>query len=366
MRLSESEKSFIAQRFRAGAPVRGIARVMGRPVRTVRTFLKRLRESPRRVRARSPQHLSLVEREEISRGLVEGCSLRVIASRLGRKPSTVCREVNRNGGRRRYRAAAAEDWAWACGRRPKTARLASCAELREVVEGKLRVQWSPQQISRWLPTEFPSRAEMRVSHETIYLSLFIQGRGALRKELAHELRRGHVHRRPRGYSPMSGQGRLRNTVHISERPAEAEDRAVPGHWDGDLLLMHVLDVHRHPGRAALQVRHAGQDPGPADLVGGRRGVGVEDPNAARVAVPVVDVGSRQGDGRAREVHHRQRCPGVLLRPAQPLAARQQREHQRVCCFSTSRKASPWPRTPKPTWTRSPTGSTDALDKPSTG
>jgi len=127
VRLSESEKSFIAQRFRAGAPVRGIAREMGRPVRTVRTFLERLRESPRQVRARSPRQLSLVEREEISRGLVEGCSLRVIASRLGREPSTVCREVNRNGGRRGYRAAAAEDRAWACGRRPKTARLA-CAK----------------------------------------------------------------------------------------------------------------------------------------------------------------------------------------------------------------------------------------------
>ena len=236
MRLSESEKSFIAQRFRAGAPVRGIAREMGRPVRTVRTYLQVLRESPRQLRARSLRHLSLVEREEISRGLVQGCSLRAIASRLGREPSTVCREVNRNGGRGKYRAATAEGRASGCGRRPKTARLASCAELREVVEGKLRLQWSPQQIARWLPTEFPSRAEMRVSHETIYLSLFIQGRGALRKELAHELRRGHVHRRPRGYSPMSGQGQLRNTIHISQRPAEAEDRAVPGHWEGDLLL----------------------------------------------------------------------------------------------------------------------------------
>jgi hypothetical protein len=146
----------------------------------------------------SPRHLSLVEREEISRGLVQGCSLRVIASRLGREPSTVCPEVNRNGGRGKYRAAAAESRASGCCRRPKTARLAACAELREVVEGKLWLQWSPQQIARWLPTEFPPRAEMRVSHETIYLSLFILGRGALRRELAHELRRGHVH--PRGSS----------------------------------------------------------------------------------------------------------------------------------------------------------------------
>jgi IS30 family transposase len=116
------------------------------------------------------------------------------------------------------------------------AKLAGDPVLRAVVEEKLALQWSPQQISGWLRTEFSDQVGMRVSHETIYLSLFVQSRGALRRELAHELRRGHLSRRPRGYSPMNGQGQLRDTVHISERPAEAEDRAVPGHWEGDLLL----------------------------------------------------------------------------------------------------------------------------------
>lgn len=125
VRLSEAEKSFIAQRFRAGAPVRGIARETGRPIRTIRTYLERLRNSPRRPRQRSTRQLSLLEREEISRGLAQGRSLRVIAARTGRQPSTVCREVNRNGGRGSYRAAGAEDRAWGCGRRPKSAKLAA-------------------------------------------------------------------------------------------------------------------------------------------------------------------------------------------------------------------------------------------------
>ena len=187
------------------------------------------------MRERSARQLCLAEREEISRGLAEGRSVRVIAARIGRSPSTVCREVVRNGGRRRYRAAAAEDRAWVQGCRPKVAKLAGDPVLRAVVEEKLGLQWSPQQISGWLRVEFADRAEMQVSHETIYMSLFVQTRGALRRELAHELRRGRVNRYPRGYSRMNGQGRIRDVVHISERPAEANDRAVPGHWEGDLV-----------------------------------------------------------------------------------------------------------------------------------
>jgi IS30 family transposase len=180
--------------------------------------------------------LSLAEREEISRGLAEGASLRSIARGLGRSPSTVCHEVARNGGRRRYRAIRAEDRAWRVGRRPKAAKLATNTELRAVVQDRLQMRWSPQQIAARLRVEFPGRAEMQVSHETIYLSLFVQGRGTLRKELTGYLRRGHATRRPRGYSSSNGQGKLRGVVHISQRPAEAQDRAVPGHWEGDLLL----------------------------------------------------------------------------------------------------------------------------------
>jgi IS30 family transposase len=236
VRLSVAERELIARRWAVGVSSRQIARELGRPYRTVHGHVERLRVRPPRARCRSVRQLSLGEREEISRGLVQGLSIRQIAGRVGRAPSTVCREVVRNGGRRRYRAAAAEERAWVQGRRPKRAKLAADPGLRAVVEAKLRLQWSPQQIARWLPTEFPDRVEMRVSHETIYMSLFVQTRGALRKELTAELRRGHASRRPRGYSPMNGQGQLRNTVHISERPAEAEDRAVPGHWEGDLLF----------------------------------------------------------------------------------------------------------------------------------
>jgi IS30 family transposase len=236
VRLTVAERALIAQRWAAGVSSRQIARELVRPYRTVHGHVEWLRQRPPRPRCRSARQLSLAEREEISRGLVAGLGLRQIARLVGRAPSTVCREVARNGGRRRYRAATAEGRAWANGRRPKQAKLAADPRLRAVVESRLRVQWSPQQIARWLPTEFPDRVEMRVSHETIYMSLFVQTRGALRKELTAELRRGHASRRPRGYSPMNGQGQLRDTVHISQRPAEAEDRAVPGHWEGDLLF----------------------------------------------------------------------------------------------------------------------------------
>jgi IS30 family transposase len=235
-RLSDEEKAVIAQRSAAGVPARRIARELGRPHRTVHGYVERLRRRPPRVRCRSGRQLSLAEREEISRGLAGGASLRSIAAGLGRASSTVCREVARNGGRRRYRAAVAEDRAWVRGRRPKQARLAVNAELRAAVQDRLALRWSPEQIAGWLRAEFPGRPEMQVSHETIYLSLFVQGRGTLRKQLTAYLRRGHATRRPRGHSTYNGQGKLRDIVHISERPAEADDRAVPGHWEGDLLL----------------------------------------------------------------------------------------------------------------------------------
>jgi IS30 family transposase len=200
-------------------------------LRAVRRLAKRPVVVPR-----SALRLSLDEREEISRGLVAGESLRSIAGRLGRSPSTVSREVARHGGVRRYRAVRADVRAVKATRRPKRCKLAVNDRLRSVVEEKLELEWSPEQISGWLVEAFPDEPEMRVSHETIYLSLFVQARGALRKELAHHLRTRRSSRRPRGYSPINGQGQLRETVHISERPAEANDRAVPGHWEGDLIF----------------------------------------------------------------------------------------------------------------------------------
>jgi IS30 family transposase len=178
----------------------------------------------------------LEEREEISRGLAAGRSLRVIAAALGRAPSTVSREVAANGGAKRYRAAQADRQAWARATRPKRCKLASNWQLRDIVEEKLRRRWSPQQIAGWLKVTHPQSPEMQVSHESIYRTLYVQSRGALRRELTGYLRTGRVIRRPKGVRLPDGRGGRPNTLHISERPPEAEDRAVPGHWEGDLVF----------------------------------------------------------------------------------------------------------------------------------
>jgi IS30 family transposase len=242
-RLSELEKWRIAELAAQGLPSRVIGKEIGRAHRTVWGYIRVLRRPPVPERTRSLLRLSLTEREEISRGLAGGESRRSIARRLGRSPSTISREVVRNGGVRRYRACRADKNALRQARRPKPAKLATCGRLRAVVEAKLELRWSPQQISGWLVETFPDDPEMRVSHETIYVSLFVQSRGALRKELTRYLRSGHTTRRPRGHTVMNGQGQLRGTLNIRQRPAEANDRAVPGHWEGDLLMgkrMHAI------------------------------------------------------------------------------------------------------------------------------
>jgi IS30 family transposase len=235
-RLSELERWRIAELSAQGLTTRLIATEIGRGRYAVAKHLRLMRRPPASEPVRSPLRLSLSEREEISRGLAGGESLRSIARRLARSPSTISREVAANGGRRRYRACRADRAAVRRIRRPKPSKLAVCPRLRAAVEAKLELRWSPTQISGWLVAEFPDDAEMRVSHETIYLSLFVQSRGALRKELTRYLRSGHATRRPKGHAVMNGQGQLRGTLNIRERPAEAEDRAVPGHWEGDLLF----------------------------------------------------------------------------------------------------------------------------------
>jgi IS30 family transposase len=181
------------------------------------------------------RYLVVAEREEISLGIARGESVREIARGLGRAPSTVSREITRNGGRARYRAYRAEAAARERARRPKTAKLAGEGELRERVQAGLEQWWSPQQISTRLATEFPDRPEMRVSHETIYQSLYIQSRGALRRELARCLRTGRALRKPRRQA-QARRSQIPGLVEISERPAEAADRAIPGHWEGDLII----------------------------------------------------------------------------------------------------------------------------------
>ena len=223
-------------RLRAGQAAKPTARELGLCTGTVRAYLLRcggIRPEPRR---RAPGRLSLVEREEISRGLAAGQTIRAIAVALGRSPSTISREVSRNGGVRRYRAARADQKAWARATRPKACKLAANPALRAIVEEKLQRRWSPQQIAGWLQLTYPKSPEMQVSHESIYRTLYVQSRGALNKELTRYLRTGRVIRRPKGVRLPDGRGGRPNTLHISERPAEVEDRAVPGHWEGDLVF----------------------------------------------------------------------------------------------------------------------------------
>jgi len=187
-----------------------------------------------RAKPRSPLRLSLAEREEISRGLLAGESRRVIAARLGRAPSTVAREVTTAGGEKAYRAWRADERARRRARRPKRAKLVASPRLRREVQRLLEQRWSPQQIAARLVIDYPDDPEMRVSHETIYQSLFVQSRGALRKELIRCLRTGRAQRRPQ--QRVNGSGQLLDMVLISDRPAEVQDRAVPGHWEGDLII----------------------------------------------------------------------------------------------------------------------------------
>ena len=235
-RLSLADEDEIWTRLRTGHAAKPTARALGLPTGTVRAYLVRcggIRPDPWR---RSPGRLSLADREEISRGLAAGSSLRSIAARLGRAPSTVSREVIAHGGRHRYRAAPADQQGWMRARRPQVCKLASHAALGAIVGERLKQQWSPQQIAGWLKTTYPDDPEMQVSHETIYRTLFVQSRGALRKELTAHLRTGRVIRGPQGTRLPDGRGGRPGILNISERPAEADDRAVPGHWEGDLVF----------------------------------------------------------------------------------------------------------------------------------
>jgi IS30 family transposase len=235
-RLSPEAIDQVWLRLREGHAAKPTARALGLSTSTVRDYLLRcggIRPDPRR---RAAVRLTLAEREEISRGLAAGLSFRVIAALLGRSPSTISREVAANGGRSRYRAHHADRQTWSRATRPKACKLAVNPVLRAIVEEKLRRRWSPQQIAGWLKVSYPDDPEMQVSHESIYRTLFVQSRGALRRELTQYLRTGRVIRRPKGVRLPDGRGGRPNTLHISERPAEAEDRAVPGHWEGDLVF----------------------------------------------------------------------------------------------------------------------------------
>ena len=231
--LTPPERELVLERLRVGARPGDVAGVMGCSAETVRR-IRRDAWLRRRV-SRSRLRLCFEERERISRGLAAGESFRSIGRGLGRAPSTISREVGGEQGRRRYRALSAHRRALECLARPKPGKLAGCRALRAEVEAGLLRRWSPEQISARLKAEHPGEPELQVSHETIYQSLYIQSRGELRRQLTENLRSKRTTRRSRGRG-LGARGRIKGMVPISERPPQVADRAVPGHWEGDLLV----------------------------------------------------------------------------------------------------------------------------------
>lgn len=233
---TESQKALMWERWRKGDSLQQIAQLFDRNHSSVQRILAETGGIQPAQRCRSRLALTLTEREEISRGMVAGHSIRSMATLLGRAPSTISRELRRNGGQECYRASQADQAAWDRAHRPKTCKLVENRALAHIVAGKLQWQWSPEQIAGWLKRTYPADETFQVSHETIYRSLFIQARGALKKELLEHLRRTRIMRRSRHHTQKTdNHGRIVDAVSISERPATAEDRAVPGHWEGDLL-----------------------------------------------------------------------------------------------------------------------------------
>ncbi len=235
--FTETDKVLMWDHWQKGDSLHAIARLFDRSHGAIAGVLARTGGIRPPQRTRSQRSLTLAEREEISRGVVVGQSLRTIAASLGRAPSTVSREINRNGGRQQYRANKADQAAWDRAHRAKTCKLAKNRALAFIVAEKLQLEWSPRQIAGWLKYTYPDEENLQVSHETIYLTLFIQARGALKKELLQHLRRKRAMRRSRHKTLKGdGLGQITNAVSIRERPASVEDRAVPGHWEGDLIM----------------------------------------------------------------------------------------------------------------------------------
>jgi IS30 family transposase len=262
--LSAEQKADIWQRWKVGESLHEIGRAFGKDHGSIQFLLAQHGGIAPAVRRRSERTLTLAEREEISRGMVSGSSIREIARGLERAASTVSREVARHGGRPAYRASEADQRAWKLALRPKACQLARHRKLRLIVASKLIQNWSPQQISGWLKRRYPNNESMRVSHETLYRSLFIQARGVLKKELIQHLRskrfiRRSVHARATGHS----QGQIVDAISIRERPAEIEDRAIPGHWEGDLLAgsgnSHIATLVERHSRFVILVKTPSKD-----------------------------------------------------------------------------------------------------------
>ena len=262
--LRHEQKRELWSRWKAGESLSEIGRALGKQPGSIHGVVASNGGYVPATRRRSPRVLALAEREEISRGLAEGLSVRAIATRLSRAPSTITREISRHGGRTHYRAARADDRAWDRARRPKPCKLSAHPRLRELVARRLAEEWSPQQISGWLARTYPGEQALQVSTETIYRSLFVQGRGVLRKELTAHLRTRRTMRRARN-ATTKGQGRggITDAISIRERPPEVEDRAMPGHWEGDLLAgsanTHIATLVERQSRYLMLVKVDGKD-----------------------------------------------------------------------------------------------------------
>ncbi len=262
--LSATQRTDLWRRWKAGQSLHEIGRALGKEHAVIHFLLARHGGIAPAARRRSRLALTLAQREDISRGIACGWSIRVIAKLLDRAASTVSREVARHGGRPEYRANEADQQAWESALRPKLCLLAIHGKLRKIVASKLILDWSPEQISGWLKARYPEDQSMRVSHETIYRSLFIQARGVLKKELVRHLRSQRRIRRSR-HAGIRGQsrGQIVDAVSIRERPAEIEDRAIPGHWEGDLLggarNSHVATLVERHSRFAMLVKVPSKD-----------------------------------------------------------------------------------------------------------
>ena len=261
---TDCQRALMWERWKAGWTLHQIGHLVDRPHTSIHNVLSRTGGIRPPERRRSKAALCVSEREEISRALVAGETLRSIAARLGRAPSTVSRELNRNGGREGYRATQADSAAWDRALRPKRCKLAENRALASVVAHKLRLLWSPEQIAGWLKHTYPCDESHYVSHETIYRSLFIQARGALKKELLEHLRRTRGMRRSRHYTQKTAiHGKIVDAISISERPASIEDRAVPGHWEGDMFFgsgnSQIATLVERQTRYAMLVKLEGKD-----------------------------------------------------------------------------------------------------------
>ena len=261
---TDAQKALMWDRWKQGWTLHQIAQLFNRSHTSVQGILSRTGGFRPPLRSRCATALTQAEREEISRAVVSGQSIRSIAVRLGRAPSTISREINRNGGRSDYRANEADGAAWDRALRPKQCKLAENRGLARIVADKLRLLWSPEQIAGWLQHTYPGDESHHVSHETIYRTLFIQARGALKKELLEHLRRTRGMRRSRHYTQKTAtHGQIVGAVSISERPASVEDRAVPGHWEGDLVFgsgnSQIATLVERQTRYVMLVKVGGKD-----------------------------------------------------------------------------------------------------------